>query len=786
MRKSVVLLILLSCLLCSVAPAQEGHDLHQAHDPKLSHGVVADMNQPGLIYLKSRDLQETIDEAMPHSIIMCDPNRAMMVKRAITVHKPLTIVGLHAFLEKGLCDAPIVVISADHVAMKDFWLRGNVGSVPFEHRASLIAVRANHFIIENGIVTDSARHGVIVSARQAEANLHTGIIRNITGRNIARDVISLEGHGDAGYFVRHVIVEDIKGYESHDRGAVETCDGTEFITIRGVYAEDCVYGVDVQEHGEKGQVNKNISIVGVRVKNCTSAVRASHGDQGHCNLMMVDISSSGWREDEDGRLIVLRNTSNITLANVEISENEKSPAIHAKNCDGLILRNVLITKCNHKGAAIVIEDCGNVVVDGLILRNDAQNLTNAILCQIVSNRDYANLGIHNVIASNTTSAGIVLRNRSMRGKLDSYVISGNTAKVWDHINAENSKIINNLMGPSGNGLKTESAETQEVIGKSVHQAAYEGDLSQIQMHIAAGTDLNAIDEHDYGQTALHIALRKGHIDIAKTLITVGADVGVKTAKGMRPLHLAAEGGHAKVIELLISKGADFNARNSKGQTPLHLTIRSENIEAAKESIDLLLSKGADLDAKDSSGSTVLDEAALGFTPRKVFEFLLSKGAKISSIHLAAYRGDVERVRSFMKEGVDVDAKKTENQLTPLDYAVRGRRFKTAKFLVAEGANPNGSAKDMPALPYAIMHGNNKIAECLLSNGADPNSQGRQSGMPVLHIAVLVGNKEMVDLLIKNGADVKARDKREKTALDYAKQFRKQEIIDLLKKHGAKE
>lgn len=526
------------------------------------------MNQPGVIYLKSRDLQETIDEAMPHSIIMCDPNRTIMVKRTMTVNKPLTIVGLHAFLEQGLCDAPIMVISADHVAMRGFRLRGNVGSVPFEHRASLIAVRANHFIIENGIVTDSARHGVIVSARQAEADLHTGIIRNITGRNIARDVVSLEGHGDAGYFVRHVIVEDIEGFDSHDRGAVETCDGTEFITIRNVLAENCVYGVDVQEHGGKGQVNKNISIVGVRVKDCTSAVRASHGDQGHCNLMMVDISSSGWRKHGDGRLIVLRNTSNITLANVEISENKKSPAIHAKNCDGLILRDVSIKKCNHKGAAIVIEDCGNVVVDGLILRNDAQNLTNAILCQIVSNRDYANLGIHNVIASNTTSAGIVLRNRSRRGKLDSYVISGNTAKVWDHINADNSKIINNLMGPSGNGLKTDSGETQEVICKSVHQAAYEGDLNQIRMHIAAGTDLNAIDEQDYGQTALHVALRKGHIDITKTLLTAGADVRVKTARGMTPLHLAAEEGHAKVIELLITKGANVNAKDGSGKTPI--------------------------------------------------------------------------------------------------------------------------------------------------------------------------------------------------------------------------
>lgn len=115
----------------------------------------------------------------------------------------------------------------------------------------------------------------------------------------------------------------------------------------------------------------------------------------------------------------------------------------------------------------------------------------------------------------------------------------------------------------------------------------------------------------------------------KEFLEKGTDVNAKDDQGMTPLHLAAQGGHAKVMELLISKGANVNARNSKAQTPLHLTIRDKKIQTAEELIVLLLSKGVDLNVKDSSGSTVFDEAALGFTPRKIFEFLLSKDAKVS-------------------------------------------------------------------------------------------------------------------------------------------------------------
>jgi ankyrin repeat protein len=50
----------------------------------------------------------------------------------------------------------------------------------------------------------------------------------------------------------------------------------------------------------------------------------------------------------------------------------------------------------------------------------------------------------------------------------------------------------------------------------IHNAAFSGNIEAVKQHIAAGTDVNAMNK--YGWTPLHEAVTGGHKDIADLLI----------------------------------------------------------------------------------------------------------------------------------------------------------------------------------------------------------------------------------------------------------------------------
>ena len=60
-------------------------------------------------------------------------------------------------------------------------------------------------------------------------------------------------------------------------------------------------------------------------------------------------------------------------------------------------------------------------------------------------------------------------------------------------------------------------------------------------------------------TPLHKAAEKGHVEIAKFLVSQGADVNVTDMNGMTPLCIATVCGHVEVAKFLVSQGADVNA-----------------------------------------------------------------------------------------------------------------------------------------------------------------------------------------------------------------------------------
>ncbi|KAL6972125.1 Acyl-CoA-binding domain-containing protein 1 [Sarracenia purpurea var. burkii] len=85
-------------------------------------------------------------------------------------------------------------------------------------------------------------------------------------------------------------------------------------------------------------------------------------------------------------------------------------------------------------------------------------------------------------------------------------------------------------------------------------------------------------------------------------IEAGVPVSLKDSKGQTALHWAVDRGHLNIIELLVAKNADVNAKENEGQGPLHYAAVCDREAIAK----FLVKQNARTDMKDNDGNTPYD------------------------------------------------------------------------------------------------------------------------------------------------------------------------------------
>jgi len=97
------------------------------------------------------------------------------------------------------------------------------------------------------------------------------------------------------------------------------------------------------------------------------------------------------------------------------------------------------------------------------------------------------------------------------------------------------------------------------------------------------SDLDVCDKN--GQTALHIACREGHFDLARVLLEHGCSPNIRDdSLGKTPLHMVAGLGAYDMCELLVVNGADVNIVDNDGNSSLYIS----SVEGHSEIRELLL------------------------------------------------------------------------------------------------------------------------------------------------------------------------------------------------------
>jgi uncharacterized protein len=196
---------------------------------------------------------------------------------------------------------------------------------------------------------------------------------------------------------------------------------------------------------------------------------------------------------------------------------------------------------------------------------------------------------------------------------------------------------------------------------------------------------------------LYDKVEQNDIEAVKKLLAEGADIDEQVEVGgagtMTPLLAACFYRYEDMAKLLISKGANINVKTATGQTPLMFACYHSE-EIAK----LLVLKGAEINIKDGTGAFTLCINAIrnGGVSITLAEFLLSKGANIDEtdtsgpiagytcLMMASGSKKPDLVKFLIKHNANVNAK-TKDGITPLSMAIRENDAVTIKLLKDSGA-----------------------------------------------------------------------------------------------------
>lgn len=149
-------------------------------------------------------------------------------------------------------------------------------------------------------------------------------------------------------------------------------------------------------------------------------------------------------------------------------------------------------------------------------------------------------------------------------------------------------------------------------------ATYLDHLPYVTQLLDAGADPNRVPPNEF--SALCLAIRERHTNIAELLIERGADINA-IHQGMTALHFAVSSQLPQLVAALIEDGARVDIEDRNGAFPIHFAARQGWLEYVK----LLAPLGATIDTKNTAGVTPLD-AALRANQWDCALFLLANGA----------------------------------------------------------------------------------------------------------------------------------------------------------------
>ena len=338
--------------------------------------------------------------------------------------------------------------------------------------------------------------------------------------------------------------------------------------------------------------------------------------------------------------------------------------------------------------------------------------------------------------------------------------------------------------------------------RALIKAARLGDMDKLKNLLAQGAKAEIQD--DKGVTPLLAATYEGHLLAVQALLRAGANInripiGLRewafnasrapisdhelleaASRGDTALIVAVRRGHDELVKYLLGAGADAKLMNSRGDAPIFVAAAGGRTAAVRE----LLARGIDPNTLESEKLTVSMSHQLQTMGRN------------TPLIAAAQAGHTDGVVELIKAGADVNHAGFLNKTALLWAAERGYSS-IVEALVNKNANPNANdLEGLTPLIVAARSGNSKIAQTLLMAGADPNKAQSSDypgpggkayggrGMTALIYAARAGHDDIVRMLVNAHADVNAMTQDGESAMKEARNNGYERIVEILSVAGA--
>ena len=152
-------------------------------------------------------------------------------------------------------------------------------------------------------------------------------------------------------------------------------------------------------------------------------------------------------------------------------------------------------------------------------------------------------------------------------------------------------------------------------------------MTMIDIYMPKIKDINRPMTHDdSGNTMLHECVNYNADKVMNMLIARGANLNVKNIVGDTPLHIASRKGHINLVYAFINYGANVNPTNNIGETPIFGAVKDSTVEILK----ILFNNGGDIYHVNNDGNSLLHICILysGRDKTAKSKFLINSGLDI--------------------------------------------------------------------------------------------------------------------------------------------------------------